>query len=31
MKGIGPIMTGRIIKKFALDTLEVIENTSERC
>ena len=31
MKGICPIMTGRIVKKFALDILEAIDNTSKRC
>ena len=30
IKGIGPIMAERIVKKFALDTLEVIEKTPER-
>jgi len=30
IKGIGPIMAERIVKKFALDTLEVIEGTPER-
>jgi exodeoxyribonuclease V alpha subunit len=30
IKGIGPIMAERIVKKFALDTLEVIERTPER-
>jgi exodeoxyribonuclease V alpha subunit len=30
IKDIGPIMAERIVKKFALDTLEVIERTSER-
>ena len=29
IKGIGPIMAERIVKKFALDTLEVIEKTPE--
>ena len=30
IKGIGPIMAERIVKKFALDTLEVMEGTPER-
>ena len=30
IKGIGPIMAERIVKEFALDTLEVIEKTPER-
>jgi len=30
IKGIGPIMAERIVKKFALDTLDVIEKTPER-
>ena len=30
IKGIGPIMAERIVKKFALDTLEVIERTPGR-
>ncbi len=30
IKGIGPVMADRIIKKFALDTLEIIEKTPER-
>ena len=30
IKGIGPIMAERIVKKFALDTLEVIERTPKR-
>ncbi len=30
IKGIGPIMADRIVKKFALDTLDVIEKTPER-
>ncbi len=30
IKGIGPIMAERIVKKFALETLEVIEKTPER-
>jgi exodeoxyribonuclease V alpha subunit len=30
IKGIGPIMAERIVNKFDLDTLEVIEKTSER-
>ncbi|MFB3886104.1 MAG: ATP-dependent RecD-like DNA helicase [Thermodesulfobacteriota bacterium] len=30
IKGIGPIMAERIVKKFALDTLEIIEETPER-
>jgi len=30
IKGIGPIMAERIVKKFALDTLEIIEKTPER-
>jgi exodeoxyribonuclease V alpha subunit len=30
IKGIGPIMAERIVKKFALDTLEIIEKKSER-
>jgi len=30
IKGIGPVMAGRIVKNFALDTLEVIEKTPER-
>jgi exodeoxyribonuclease V alpha subunit len=30
IKGIGPIMAERIVKKFTLDTLEVIENKPER-
>jgi exodeoxyribonuclease V alpha subunit len=30
IKGIGPIMAERIVKKFTLDTLEVIEKTPER-
>jgi exodeoxyribonuclease V alpha subunit len=30
IKGIGPIMAERIVKKFTLDTLEVIERTPER-
>jgi len=30
IKGIGPIMSERIVKKFALDTLDIIEKTPER-
>ena len=30
IKGIGPIMAERIVKKFTLDTLEVIEKTPEK-
>lgn len=30
IKGIGPIMAERIVKKFGLDTLEIIEKTPER-
>ncbi|MDO9349883.1 MAG: ATP-dependent RecD-like DNA helicase, partial [Deltaproteobacteria bacterium] len=30
IKGIGPIMAERIVKEFALDTLEIIEKTPER-
>jgi len=30
IKGIGPIMADRIVKKFALDTLDIIERTPER-
>jgi exodeoxyribonuclease V alpha subunit len=30
IKGIGPIMADRIVKKFALDTLDIIEKTPER-
>jgi len=30
IKGIGPIMAERIVKKFALDTLDIIERTPER-
>src|SRR4030043_106793 len=30
IKGIGPIMAERIVKEFALDTLEIIEKKSER-
>lgn len=30
IKGIGPIMAERIVKKFALDTLDIIEKTPER-
>jgi len=30
IKGIGPIMAERIVKKFALDTLEIIEKKPER-
>jgi len=30
IKGIGPIMAERIVKKFALDTLDTIEKTPER-
>jgi exodeoxyribonuclease V alpha subunit len=30
IKGIGPIMAERIVKKFGLDTLEIIEKTPEQ-
>lgn len=30
VKGLGPVMAGRIVKKFGQDTLEVIENDLER-
>jgi len=30
IKGIGPIMADRIVKKFALETLDIIEKTPER-
>ncbi len=30
IKGVGPVMAERIVKKFALETLEVIEKKSER-
>lgn len=30
IKGVGPIMAGRLVSKFGLDTLDVIEGNSER-